>query len=105
MCKVVQWRRKFCFASDLEHHFATTLPTTTSKKADIGVRSIPTQTELIPDNIDNQFSEKLAATVAAAVPIDSLTCSINETINECGRACEISCGSVSLTLIIQLTIK
>lgn len=89
--------------SDLEQRFAPDFSTSLPMKEATGEESGSVQTEFSSLNI----VDRSEMTTVSAVPITaeaktgnlfgSLTCGINETINECGRACETNCSNVSLT--------
>ncbi|VDO45778.1 unnamed protein product, partial [Brugia timori] len=87
---------------NLEQHFASDL-STSSKKTSAMSESIATEMKFNHANIDQLEITTVTPIVTLATTktlIGSLTCGINETISECGRACEISCNNVSFTEII-----
>ncbi|KAL3995632.1 DOMON domain family protein [Acanthocheilonema viteae] len=80
---------------NLEERFASDSPTSVPMKT---TTEGSVQVEFTPGNSSNQ-SETTTLT-AIAIPAEtktvsgSLACGINETINECGRACETNCNNV-----------
>ncbi|KAM3718652.1 MOXD1 [Dirofilaria immitis] len=84
---------------NLEQRFASDFSTSTPiKTAAIKTKNIVSASAEIAttkshkSNIYNNQSE--ITTIATVVETESLTCGINETINECGRACETNCSNV-----------
>lgn len=85
---------------DLEQRFASDFTTSTPTKITEAGGSVPEQMEFSSASIDNQTKiptvTAITTTVESEIVSGSLTCGINETINECGRACEANCKNVSL---------
>uniref|UniRef100_A0A0R3S1G0 DOMON domain-containing protein n=1 Tax=Elaeophora elaphi TaxID=1147741 RepID=A0A0R3S1G0_9BILA len=86
--------------SDLEQRFASDFPTQgPMKTAAAGNGGSVSTLELSLGNVVGNQSEMTSVTAITTTAgtetlSGSLTCGINETINECGRACETNCSNV-----------
>uniref|UniRef100_A0A915PXC5 DOMON domain-containing protein n=1 Tax=Setaria digitata TaxID=48799 RepID=A0A915PXC5_9BILA len=101
----VRYKESCIFWGDcpnLEQRFASDFSASTMMKAaisGISALSASVQPETITseknaDISDHSVTTPITTTTEIRAPTDSLTCGINETINECGRACETSCSIV-----------
>uniref|UniRef100_A0A915A5V3 DOMON domain-containing protein n=1 Tax=Parascaris univalens TaxID=6257 RepID=A0A915A5V3_PARUN len=68
---------------NLEQHWATEV-------------TINSSALVTTSTIDDQSTVTEMTSTKSLVPLEALTCGINETINECGRACESDCITIFL---------